>query len=203
MFFLVPVRRCRAGGTRIRSAQSGRLPKQRRNESFRFLPPVIQTRLSRRAIRAISPIEVTLEFDELNLDVEMEYEGSRFELATRPPAVDEIGIDGSVIAMAGDLIRQNGDRMRTRSRQNCCILHLHFEHGLILAKVHSRLCRRLFLKRQPSEALASAVEFIRRVQRRNAISLSASEARTPRYRSLQASSKSRRGLRGESLERSP
>lgn len=75
-----------------------------------------------------APIKVTMVFDELNLDVEMDYEGSQFELATRPPAVDEIGSDESVIAMAGYLIRQNADRVRTRSRQDHCSVFLHFEH---------------------------------------------------------------------------
>jgi xanthine permease XanP len=75
-----------------------------------------------------APIEVSMEFDELSLDVEMEYEGLQFELATRPPAVDEIGSDESVVAMAGYLIRQNTDRVRTRCRQNHCAVQLHFEH---------------------------------------------------------------------------
>lgn len=75
-----------------------------------------------------APIDVTMEFDELNLDVELEYEGSQFDLATRPPAVEDIGSDESVIAMAGYLIRQNVDRVRTKSRQGHSVVQLHFEH---------------------------------------------------------------------------
>src|SRR5258707_12541848 len=75
-----------------------------------------------------TPIEVSMEFDEINLDVEIEYEGPPFELATRPPSVDEIGSQESVIAMAGYLIRQYADRARIKSRQNRCQVQLHFKH---------------------------------------------------------------------------
>jgi xanthine permease XanP len=74
------------------------------------------------------PMDITMEFDELSLDVEIEYEGSPFELATRPPAIDEIGSEESVIAMAGYLIRQYADRVRVKSSQNLCRVLLHFEH---------------------------------------------------------------------------
>ena len=74
------------------------------------------------------PINVTMEFDELNLEVEMDYEGPPFELSTRPPAVDEIGSAEGVIAMAGYLIHQYADRARIKSRQNRSVVLLHFEH---------------------------------------------------------------------------
>jgi NCS2 family nucleobase:cation symporter-2 len=75
-----------------------------------------------------TPIEVALEFDELSLEVEVAYDGLPFELATRPPAVDEFGSDESVITMAGYLIRQYADRVRMKSRQDRCRVLLHFEH---------------------------------------------------------------------------
>jgi len=74
------------------------------------------------------PIKVSMEFDELNLEVEMDYKGAPFDLATRPPAVDEIGSEQSVVAMAVYLIRQYEDRTRVRSRQDRTSLFLHFEH---------------------------------------------------------------------------
>jgi len=75
-----------------------------------------------------APIGVTMEFDELSLEVELVYEGPLFDLATRPPAVEDIGSDESVIAMAGYLIRQNADRVRTRPGQGRSVIQLHFEH---------------------------------------------------------------------------
>lgn len=75
-----------------------------------------------------APINVTMEFDEINLDVEIEYEGPTFELATRPPSVDEIGSTESVVAMAGYLIPQYADRARIKSNQNSSLVQLHFDH---------------------------------------------------------------------------
>jgi NCS2 family nucleobase:cation symporter-2 len=74
------------------------------------------------------PIEVAMEFDELNLEVEMDYQGLPFELATRPPAVEDIGSEDSVVAMAGYLIRQYADRVRIKTQQNHSRVLLHFEH---------------------------------------------------------------------------
>ena len=71
---------------------------------------------------------MTIEFDELNLVVTIEYEGLPFELATRPPAIDDIGSDESVSAMAGYLIRQHADRVSIRARLNRCRAQLYFEH---------------------------------------------------------------------------
>lgn len=74
------------------------------------------------------PIEVAMEFDELNLEVEMDYKGAPFELAARPPAPEDLGSKESVIAMASYLIRQYADRVRMKSRQDQTTLLLHFEH---------------------------------------------------------------------------
>src|ERR1700687_3430511 len=73
-------------------------------------------------------IDVSMEFDEINLDVEIEYEGLPFELSSSPPSLDEIGSQEGVIAMAGYLIRQYADRARIKSRLDRCLVQLHFEH---------------------------------------------------------------------------
>jgi hypothetical protein len=78
--------------------------------------------------RDSSPVEVTLEFDEISLEVEIEYEGSSFEMANRPPAVDDIGSDDSVIAMASYLIGQYTERVRMKSRSGRCQASLYFDH---------------------------------------------------------------------------
>ena len=74
------------------------------------------------------PIEINMEFDERNFEVEMEYQGLPFELATRPPAVEEMASDAGVAAMSSYLIRQYADRVRMTSRENQSYLKLHFEH---------------------------------------------------------------------------
>ena len=74
------------------------------------------------------PVDVAMEFDELNLEIEMDYEGPAFQLATRPPAIDEIGSTESVIAMASYLIRQNVDRLRVTPEGNSTRVQFHFEH---------------------------------------------------------------------------
>jgi hypothetical protein len=74
------------------------------------------------------PVDIALEFDEISLEVEIEYEGPPFELATRPPAIEEIGSDEGVVAMASYLVRQYADRVRIKSRDNRCRVLLHFEH---------------------------------------------------------------------------
>jgi hypothetical protein len=58
----------------------------------------------------------TLDFDELNLEVEIEYDGVPVELASRPPSIDDIGSEESVLEMAGGLVRQYADRVRIKAR---------------------------------------------------------------------------------------
>jgi xanthine permease XanP len=73
-------------------------------------------------------IDVKLEFDELHFEAEIDYQGEGFEIARRPPAVEDIGSDESVVEMASYLIGQNADRVKVKSRGNRTRVALHFEH---------------------------------------------------------------------------
>jgi xanthine permease XanP len=75
-----------------------------------------------------APIDVSMEFDEINLDVEISYKGSPFELSTSPPSLDQMGSDEGVIAMAGYLIGRYADRARIKSLLDRCVVQLHFDH---------------------------------------------------------------------------
>jgi xanthine permease XanP len=75
-----------------------------------------------------TPIDISMDFDEINLDVEVAYEGPPFDLAARAPSAEEFGSTESVIAMASHLIVQYADRARIKSAQNRTLVQLHFDH---------------------------------------------------------------------------
>jgi xanthine permease XanP len=67
-------------------------------------------------------------WDELRLDVEIEYAGPAIELAESMPAMEEIGTQASFTHLAGYLIRQYADRVRIREKDGLCRVQLHFDH---------------------------------------------------------------------------
>lgn len=67
-------------------------------------------------------------WDELRLDVELEYAGPAVELAETLPAVEEMGTPAGVAQMAGYIIRQYADKVRIREKNGIARVQLHFEH---------------------------------------------------------------------------
>jgi NCS2 family nucleobase:cation symporter-2 len=72
---------------------------------------------------------ITVRFDEFNLDVSMAYEGSQLEFPTRRPTIDQIqDEENGARLLAGYLLRQNADRIRTEHSRGKSIVHFHFDH---------------------------------------------------------------------------
>lgn len=59
-------------------------------------------------------------WDELRLDLEVDYEGIPIELADSMPGLDELGTQAGVAQLAGYMIRQYSDRVRVRERNGGC-----------------------------------------------------------------------------------
>jgi xanthine permease XanP len=73
-------------------------------------------------------VEVTTEFDEFRLDVEIAYQGVPVELADEMPSVDDIASGKGIGALSGFIVRQYSDRVRVKQDGDICTVYLHFEH---------------------------------------------------------------------------
>lgn len=73
-------------------------------------------------------ITMTTSWDELRLDVELEYNGPAIEIADTMPTLDEMATETGKMRLAGFLIRQYADRVRIRQKTALCQVNLHFEH---------------------------------------------------------------------------
>jgi NCS2 family nucleobase:cation symporter-2 len=73
-------------------------------------------------------ITLRTEWDELRLDVEIEYAGIPIQLADSMPALEEMGTEAGIAQLAGYVIRQYADRVRVREKNGLCRVELHFEH---------------------------------------------------------------------------
>jgi xanthine permease XanP len=67
-------------------------------------------------------------WDELSLDLEIEYDGLPCELADSMPTIEEMGTEAGRAQLAGFLIRQYADRVRIREKNGLCRVQLHFDH---------------------------------------------------------------------------
>jgi xanthine permease XanP len=67
-------------------------------------------------------------WDELRLDLEIQYEGPRIELAESMPELEEMGTQAGIAHLAGYLIRRYADRVRIREKNGVCRVQLHFDH---------------------------------------------------------------------------
>lgn len=67
-------------------------------------------------------------WDELRLDLEVEYAGPAIELATSLPELREMGTPAGVAQVAGYIIRQYSDRVRIHQKNGICRVQLHFNH---------------------------------------------------------------------------
>lgn len=76
-----------------------------------------------------APTDLTISYDEFDIDVRIAYTGAALELPERPPTHDELVADEDGLRrMAGFLIRGQADGVRSVSEQGRSVLHLHFKH---------------------------------------------------------------------------
>jgi xanthine permease XanP len=75
------------------------------------------------------PVDIEARFDEFNLDVRITYRGAPLEFPDQRPSGREIiETDTGHLRLAGFLLRQNADRIRTWSKDGATVLEFHFEH---------------------------------------------------------------------------
>ncbi len=78
---------------------------------------------------AKGPLQVEAKFDELNLDIDVTYEGTPLQFPQEPPSVEELlGGHDAIGNLSGFLIRRQVDRIRSSVKDGHCRIHLHFDH---------------------------------------------------------------------------
>jgi xanthine permease XanP len=74
-------------------------------------------------------IRIVASFDEFNLDVEFRYSGALMEFPTKRPSEAEILEDEMAVArLAGFLIKNYADKIRSDCQHSKCRVQLHFDH---------------------------------------------------------------------------
>jgi xanthine permease XanP len=72
---------------------------------------------------------ITVRFDEFNLDVSVMYDGNQLEFPTRRPTIEQIRDEETgARLLAGYLLRQNADRIRSEHSRGKSVVHFHFDH---------------------------------------------------------------------------
>jgi len=71
---------------------------------------------------------VEAEFDELSLDVEIEYDGTPLKITNRMPTMEELASGEGVSLLSQYLICQSADQVKVKQRNGRPVVHLHFEH---------------------------------------------------------------------------
>src|SRR5262245_44318457 len=75
------------------------------------------------------PITIEAHFDEFNLDVRISYRGEALEFPDERPSQQEIiETDAGYRRLAGFMLRQNADRIRTSVKDGATVLEFHFDH---------------------------------------------------------------------------
>ena len=78
---------------------------------------------------ALGKIQTAVTFDEFNLDIDVRYHGKPMEFpATRPTETDLLDDERGVAKLAGFLVRQYADRVRSEVAEGHCRVQLHFDH---------------------------------------------------------------------------
>lgn len=78
---------------------------------------------------AKSPLQVGVKFDELNLDIDVDYEGTLLQLPHSPPSPERLlKEDDALAALSGFLIRRKVDKVRSSVKDGHCHMSLHFDH---------------------------------------------------------------------------
>jgi xanthine permease XanP len=79
--------------------------------------------------RIAGPIELSISYDEFDIDVRIAYEGLMLELPERPPTHDELlDSEDGLRRMAGFLVRGQADRVDSVAEHGRSALLLHFKH---------------------------------------------------------------------------
>jgi NCS2 family nucleobase:cation symporter-2 len=73
-------------------------------------------------------ITLSTSWDELRLDLDIEYAGPAIELANSMPTLEEMGTAAGAAHLAGYLIRQYADRVKIREKNGMCRVQLNFDH---------------------------------------------------------------------------
>jgi len=74
-------------------------------------------------------IAAAVSFDELNLNIDFRYQGTLMEFPMkRPSEVDLLRDEKAVAGLAGFLVRNYADRIRSSSMNGTCHVELHFDH---------------------------------------------------------------------------
>jgi xanthine permease XanP len=75
------------------------------------------------------PIDVTASFDEFNLNIAISYLGEAFMIEDRRPSDAEIReSEDGIRRLAGFMLQQNADRVRTTMRDGQATLEFHYQH---------------------------------------------------------------------------
>lgn len=78
---------------------------------------------------AQSPLQVEMKFDELNLDINITYDGALFPLPVTPPSPEELLEDDAALAkLSGFLIRQRVDKVYSSVKDGQCTINFHYNH---------------------------------------------------------------------------
>jgi NCS2 family nucleobase:cation symporter-2 len=72
---------------------------------------------------------IVASFDEFNLDVEFRYQGALMKFPTkRPTEADNLEDETAVARLAGFLIKNYADKIRSDCQDGKCRVQLHFDH---------------------------------------------------------------------------
>jgi NCS2 family nucleobase:cation symporter-2 len=75
------------------------------------------------------PLSLQASFDEFNLDLRLTYQGEAIEFPDRRPTDVEIReTDDGARRLAGFMLRQNADSVRSETEDGLASVHFHFEH---------------------------------------------------------------------------
>jgi len=78
---------------------------------------------------ADGPVRIEARFDEFNLDLTMEYQGTALELCDERPEAYELMEDENAMArLAGYMIKKMADRSKVTASDRSCQLQVHFDH---------------------------------------------------------------------------
>ena len=78
---------------------------------------------------SIDRIDADVSFDEFSLDIELRYEGEPMEFpSTRPTEADLLADERAVAKLAGFLITNYVDRVKSDQINGCCRVQFHLEH---------------------------------------------------------------------------
>ena len=72
--------------------------------------------------------EISIAFDELKLDADVDYAGVPLEMADTAPSPEELATDAGIASLSTFLIRQYADRVRIKSRKGLNRVEIHLAH---------------------------------------------------------------------------